>query len=665
MHGNPDAAPTPAGAASGILRPWSRPLRALAIALAASAALLLVLPGFRIAYVFDDYDFLGRAQAFKWTHLLPSSSDIFYRPVSRELYFGFLQAVSPGNPMAGHAINAALLVAIVILGGSLVSRIAGPRAGAIAAILIATFGQWPVLVAWVSGSQDLFAITFLLLALHLELSRARVEALLLFVLAILSKETAVVVAPAIAAIPWLDRGSRRDSLVAAAQLAALLVVWSLIHPGIRSLVAHGGFSSHGGYVGVDNPSRWDAIAQSLTVAFNIPITGFPTVWPGNMSNVLVLAGVPFVGLLWLLKRTARVAPSVAEPIALADEPAAPAWRAQRSLLFGALIGGPPLLLTCLLVKHWVPYYVCLPAVGLAVALSPRMATMRPRTLFIWLSLYLVLGFWSRGIEMNPGVPTERGLVPAGQALRELEANFKRVAPALPRGAMVYVSTMATGTQSVYLHLHAFQVLRVWYGDPTIQTFRPEQRVLSSAPEYLFWIDPELHVFQVDVRSLSTLSAGAPMQASRYRSTLRSYAIGLAGSGEISRAVDILLHLDDPSTGDHAVNYRLAAMLLYWTGDDSTADGMLRGIPAIPANFAVQAVGSMLTVPTPASHPIEQAAFRAFGLSWDDAKTLRALMGALVRLGYQDAAERLARRILVLQPGDEEAAQVMAGARNRP
>jgi hypothetical protein len=152
--------------------------------------------------------------------------------------------------------------------------------------------------------------------------------------------------------------------------------------------------------------------------------------------------------------------------------------------------------------------------------------------------------------------------------------------------------------------------------------------------------------------------GVPVEAKRYRSVLRSYAIGLAGSGEVQRAIDILLNLDPPETWDHAISYRIAAMLLYSVGMDSVADGMLDGIPPIPEQSAFEAVGNMLTVPTAPNRPLERHALRAFGFSWDDPKVLRALMRALMGLGYEDVSGRLADRILVLVPGDQEAAAVL-------
>jgi hypothetical protein len=119
----------------------------IGLALAATLAVVLAAPGLQFAYVFDDYTFLGRAQTFQLTDLLPHQDDVFYRPVSREVYFGFLERVAPGNPMLGHVLNLILFVAIAVVTGGVTARLAGPRAGVLAGTLLALFGHWPVLVA--------------------------------------------------------------------------------------------------------------------------------------------------------------------------------------------------------------------------------------------------------------------------------------------------------------------------------------------------------------------------------------------------------------------------------------------------------------------------------------------------------------------------------------
>src|SRR5437773_2263262 len=97
--------------------------------LPALTAVLLSFSGFSFPFLFDDYDFLDRVQFFRLDRLLPDSQVIFYRPISREIYFGILNWLSPGQSFLGHVFNAILLAGIVYLLGRLTARIAGLRAG--------------------------------------------------------------------------------------------------------------------------------------------------------------------------------------------------------------------------------------------------------------------------------------------------------------------------------------------------------------------------------------------------------------------------------------------------------------------------------------------------------------------------------------------------------
>jgi hypothetical protein len=630
---------------------WPAPVRQYAPSLlSAAAAVLLSLPGFGFAYLFDDYNFLGSTQSFRVGLVAPDPDSIFYRPISRELYFGLLNWLFQGSPLGGHIINAILFAGVVLLGAAITKRIAGVRAGIIAGLLLATFGHWPVLVAWVSGAQDLLAIDLALLAIYLELSGRGTGSLIAFGCAVLSKETAVAVAPALVAARWLRSSSLRQALWAGTRVGVLLGAWVLIHPGLHVLLAHGGASPPGSYIGLDNPGRWTALLHSIPTLLNLPLTGFPTPWPKELAWTLGLAGVPLAGALWLMREER----DRNDPCANLTLNA----RGWEIVGFGILLALPPLVLTTLVVQNWAPYYVCFSAVGVSIALSRWLALMPfPRAAVIIL-LYMVLGMWSRGIELSPGMPTDRTLAPAGNALRRVERNFKAVAPSLPPSSLVYVTTMATGVQSVYIHLHAFQVLRIWYRDPALQTLQPELRVRSASPEFLFCVDPKLNVFQIDVQDLTVRSSGGAVEHRRYRSVLISYAIGLAGVGEVDRAVEILLGIDAPNTWDYVANRRIAAMLALSRGETGLAEDLLRGLPDLPASSSIEFVGELLTVPSRGAH-LEENALRAFGLPQDDRKVIRVLLRGLLSLGYYDVSERLAQKLLALEPGDRVATEALA------
>lgn len=624
--------------------------------LAALAAVLVALPGITFAFLFDDYNFILRTLRFRVAALLPDSGSLLYRPISREVYFGLLNLVAPDSPVVGHVVNALLLFAIVLLGATLASRISGRRAGAVAGILLAAFSPWPVLVAWVSGCQDLLAICFVLVAIHFECRRRGLAASLAFAVAILSKETAVFAAPALAGARWLGSQSPGQTARAAVRVTSILAIWMLIHPGIRVLLSFGGASPPGGYIGFNNPGRWLYLVRFIPVLLNAPLTGYPTPWPQEYTWTLGVAAIP----LWMAFRSMLRESVPSRGPSTQPGPMVPPHHATA---FGTILAAPPLLFTSLLVQHWAPYYACFAIVGTVVAIAPWLARLPGRLLTILLAVYIIGGFWSRGIELPPGLPTERGLEPAGRGLRQLEKNFKRVAPQLPASCVVYVGTMATGPQSIYIHLHSFQVLRAWYRDPEIQTIRPELKVLTSSPEALFAVEPDLGVILIDPVKLTVRSSNGPPPRQYCRNVLTSYAIGLAQTGNLQGCVEILTRLSNENTWDHVADMRIAATMLLCDGQGAAARALLSGLPQFPPDVAINHVGLLLTVPTRGTR-FENAALEAFGLPLNDPRVYRFLLRGLLQLGYDQVAARIATRLLALQPGDLEAQRAVVEAKSK-
>ncbi len=96
--------------------------------------------------------------------LLPSYDIMFYRPLSRELYFLILKTLGGANAFLGHLLNTVVLAAAACLLVLVASDLIGRRAGLLAGLGFATFGQIPFLVGFVSGMQALLAIALFLLA---------------------------------------------------------------------------------------------------------------------------------------------------------------------------------------------------------------------------------------------------------------------------------------------------------------------------------------------------------------------------------------------------------------------------------------------------------------------------------------------------------------------
>jgi len=555
-----------------------------------------------------------------------------------------LNLVSPGTALGGHTLNALLLGAIVLLGASLASRLSGKRAGAIAGVITAVFGSWPLLVGWVSGAQDLLAIAFVLVALNLELSGRSGASLAAFCCAVLSKETAVAAAPALVATHWLRSRSLSSTQGAALRVLAIVTVWGIVNPGVRALVTRGGVRVPGTYIGLDHPKQWVAFLRYVTTLFGVPPLGYKTSWPSELTPTMLVSAVPLLMVLWFLRR---------------DIPFESALRAIRApakrdiLGFGLLLCIPPILATSVIVQNWAPYYACFSIIGFALIAGSYLSVQPFSRVAGVVLISFILGIWSRGVVFESGVPSERDLRPAANALSRLEKNFKRVAPTLPQSCIVYVSVMATNKQSVYTHMHTNQVLRFWYRDPSIQVLRPELCVRAALPEALFCVEPSLDVFQVDLQNLRVRSATGPVDRSRYRSVMTSYAIGLAGVDELQHATEILLGLSPPNTWEHVTDVRVAAMLLLSRGEIEGAAALIHDAPMIPTRNALEIVAMLLTAPERGT-AMEEPALLAFGFSPKDPKAIRPVLRWLLDMGYLDVSERLANRLQALVPGDPQA-----------
>src|SRR5690349_2071403 len=151
-------------------KPILPPALAHRFSLAAMPFVLIVLclPTLGLGYLWDDYIFLTSGRANPLAFLLPNPTlTIFYRPISMGLYFLGLGALGQAGALVGHLVNLGLLLACVLLLSSLASKVAGRRAGLYAGFAFAGLAAMPELAAWITTSQDIFAILFLLIAFHL------------------------------------------------------------------------------------------------------------------------------------------------------------------------------------------------------------------------------------------------------------------------------------------------------------------------------------------------------------------------------------------------------------------------------------------------------------------------------------------------------------------
>src|SRR5262249_3117071 len=143
--------------------------------------------------------------------------------------------VTGAHPFVGHLLNALCLALSVWLLGRIVSRIAGSRAGFFTALILATMGAFPTIVGWVCGIQDMLALTFILAAMLSGLGGRRWLAAVLFVGALLSKETTATLLPALLLIGSLRNSRGGDVVRRVVVFGSVTVLWFAIHPAPRLL----------------------------------------------------------------------------------------------------------------------------------------------------------------------------------------------------------------------------------------------------------------------------------------------------------------------------------------------------------------------------------------------------------------------------------------------
>ncbi len=605
---------------------WDPPSWILRL-IAPAVALVLALPGFQVVYMWEDYAFLADWRGA----LLPWPPSAFYRPIPRGLVFGLLDQLGPGSEPVAHAINAGLLALAVWLLEGVTARLAGRRSGFYAALAFATLGAVAVLVGWASFVQELLAIVLVLTALRLELAGRTAWALAAAAAGLLSKETAVLALPAIALGRWITRGSREGLGGRAAASAALGAAWALLHPGIRTLLAHGLRSGATSYVGLEHPERWGPyLGQYLLTLINLPITGLATPWPGNRDGVTLLAlALLFAGLVTFARARGAQEPGPEEG---ASVPMV------RLAALAALVALPPLLVTATMVRHWAPYFAVPVALGSSMLLGAALARRSPATAGFALAFFLVLGVWCRGLDVESMVCTERNLEASSLAIRRLTAEFRALHPSFPRGSQLLLSTQVRGSLGIYATLHEHQAPRFWYRDPSLLVRRPWEREAGRAHDFLFVITPDRGVVEIDTATLQPVASGPTLPPIPLETAVRTYAVGLFQSGEPERAIDALFRAPSGDAAIASVHGRIAAALLLALGRNAEARDVLARVPPVPRDYAMQALRVILLEPL-RRRPIEAYVLQAFGFG-DDAAARTELEGWALTNGLPDVAERL-------------------------
>ncbi len=604
--------------------------------------LVLTLPLISFQFLSDDFNFIYRGAEFHVSQLLPDAQAPLYRPLSREVYFGIVATLGKNRPLVGHLINMAVAIACIVLVASIGRHLAGARAGLLAGLLFASLGPLPLLVGWISCSQDLLSILFTVAAIRLQLSGRTALALALAAAALLSKETALFAFPALALSSGLLHRNWRAARLSSLSYGGLAAVWAILHSRAGSLITKGFATGAGGYVGLDNPRLASSMGREFAALANLPIGAVK--WPAGLGLETVLGlGVLLVTLLLLLPPEEK-------------QPSPAPFAKSRILLFGAVLGVVPAVLTAVAVKHWAPYYACFPAIGTSLLLSLAILRLENRyALLSAVALFLLLGVWTRGTVAGTRLaPMEANYGPLSSDLERINRDLHELHPSFRDSSRLYVTVNTPVEMGIQHHLFVLQAPRVWYWNRTLLTDDPGRLHPGAGREYLFSVTPECRVFEVELPGLEVRSTGLRPDVREYQRALRSFAYGLAAQGQRhnDRAVDILLRMKQPDSLTWAFDRRLAATFLLAGGREAEAQRLCASLPALPRDHAIQAVAAVLGPELPGLR-LEDAAFQAYGVSQTDPEAYRFLMTYFSDHVQIPQARRMAERLLALEPGDEE------------
>lgn len=615
---------------------------------------LLTIPDLRMGYFWDDFYFLHTSGPGSWLkHLMPEAGAPFYRPIPLGLYFGFLRVIESANGWLGHAINLAVLIASVLLLARLVARLAGPRAGLYAGLILAGFAPLTALTAWVSCAQDLFAIFFVVLALRFRHEGRDVAALLCAAAALLSKETAIAAFPLL--VLWdrvLGRDAPRERFHWFAY-GAVALTWAAAHPGIRLLAGHGFRSGATSYVGLEHSERWALyVGRYLQTLFNLTPSGLTSPWwPERAPFGIVALAVLIAGLVALTRRRAPARESAnAVPLA-------------RFAAMAGLLVVPALLMPALLVRHWAPYFACLPAVGVAMLAGAALAKS-PRMLApLLIALFFVQGAKVRGVRASgEWVLGERAMAEASEAAGTARANLRELFPSIPARTQVVASVGTGGITGMQSALFDGQAVGLWYGDPSVTTVAPLQRA-AGRHEILVRVTPALDVIAIDPDSLHMRTTGpSPPPLEEYDRLVSNYARAVAAQGETDRAIAIMGRLRSLEPGEvEPYNRRLVASMLLAANRRPEAERILAATDSFPSEVAFLLVWRLLAEASP-SESLDTAAFEAFGLDAHDPQTLRSVMRQFRTQRSPAQAAWYAGKLAELLPGDGESQIILSRAK---
>jgi tetratricopeptide (TPR) repeat protein len=462
--------------ATQLTRPGPRPIELVIVLVALAAWFVSQYAGsFATPFINDDYIFLDKIRDATVATIWAPRDLLFhyYRPWSRELHFAVLQGLFGARELPFHVASAALWLAVMASWFVLARRIAGTRAAAIATAGVAALAAWAVPAYWASGAQDLWMLLFALLAIHAVAGGRMARATVWTAMALISKESAVVI-PAIA-LAWLWTAGFVPALRRSLPLWALAALWAVFHP---LALGRLWWSSVQREAIADPATPGAMVLQTLGALLNL------APWPDPERGWgVALAGAAGPGALALVALVAWA--TFARRPDLRDRDTAP--RAGTIAWFGvawAILGWLPIAQA----PTWRAHYTLFGAMGAWLAIAVILAR-RPAAA---MALVAVLALLRPAVGDTPSTDwsSEWYRRRAAEFMRVLRADLMRRHPAPPPHTRMF---FVRAPSHVGFLAGDGPALRVWYRDSTLRgyyygQFEPRPAGAPAGPDLFFRFD---------------------------------------------------------------------------------------------------------------------------------------------------------------------------------
>jgi hypothetical protein len=402
-------------------------------------------------FVNDDYFILEKVGRASLGAALARHPALFgwYRPVSRELYYWVVTNAAGPSSLVFHIISCSLWVAILLEYAVLLRRLGGVAPAVVAVAGVALSTLWAAPVYWAAGAQDLWMLVFGLAFLLAVSASRHALGLVFYCLALMSKESAMLLLPIGVGLSWFLQRRRGDALLICAWGLGLTAVWSFIHPTLWShLVGTAPVTADLAAL----PSTPRLIPRLLLSLVNLDVLPRPDGgWLGVVPQII--GGALGAGVILLAARTTKSSPQEAELSEGRYFTLSALW---------SLIGISPVLSRTV---GFHTYYAILGLFGFWM-LAGRLLARNMRWAVVALLLMSVL---RSGAAATPSWDwgTQWYQVRAGNLLESIRARLFQLEPRVPANSRLFFGRLPNNVGVIAGNGPS---IRAWYHDPSLSAF---------------------------------------------------------------------------------------------------------------------------------------------------------------------------------------------------